>query len=164
MLHTSYELSIALPMDVQSRTMATTVGMTTTTTSKSPNTKAAALADNAMVTVQKQTKALVGHMHLLFCCLAHFRPPPPPRPGKYLKVGGGLKGGGGVLAGNPLLLGCPSTFSTFMMSSEKCSPAFANQTSFITQCKRLGPHLASFWFMQVHAAPFRVHSGSCRPI
>ena len=44
------------------------------------------------------------------------------------------------------------------------SPPFANQSSFITQCKRLGPHLASFWFMQVHAPPFRVHSGSLRVI
>ena len=42
----------------------------------------------------------------------------------------------------------------------KNSPPFANPSSFITQCKRLGPHLASFWFMQVHAAPLRVHSGA----
>ena len=46
----------------------------------------------------------------------------------------------------------------------KRSPAPAKHTEFVTQCKRQHPHVASFGFIQVHAGPFRVHSGSLRVI
>ena len=59
--------------------------------------------------------------------LVRHAPGPIPRGREVLERGGGREGsegGRGGLAGTPLLLGCPSTFSTFMLSSEKIENFF----------------------------------------